>query len=85
MKTLIIVALSVVFLQPGFGQIKVDRTKKPAAGPAPVISIKDPIVFTMPNGMTVLVVENHKLPKVSASLYIDAGPVLEGKKQACLI
>ena len=61
-------------------KLKVDRSKKPEAGPAPVISIKDPVIFTMPNGMTVLVVENHKLPKVTASLYIDAGPITEGKK-----
>jgi zinc protease len=27
-----------------------------------------------------LVVENHKLPKVNASLFIDAGPIFEGKK-----
>ncbi len=80
MKKLIIVALSVVFLQQGIAQIKVDRSKKPAAGAAPVVSIKDPVIFTLPNGMTVLVVENHKLPKVTASLNIDAGPILEGKK-----
>ena len=80
MKKVIIVALSVVLLQHGFAQIKVDRSKKPAAGPAPVISMKDPVIFTLPNGMTVLIVENHKLPKVSASLNIDAGPILEGKK-----
>ena len=30
--------------------------------------------------MTILVVEDHKLPKVSASLSIDAGPIFEGKK-----
>ncbi|MBC7508589.1 MAG: insulinase family protein [Ferruginibacter sp.] len=80
MKKVIIVALSVVLLQHGFAQIKVDRSKKPAAGPAPVISMKDPVIFTLPNGMTVLIVENHKLPKVNASLNIDAGPILEGKK-----
>ena len=80
MKKLIIVALSVVLLQHGFAQIKIDRSKKPSAGPAPVISIKDPVVFTLANGMTILVVENHKLPKVTASINIDAGPILEGKK-----
>ncbi len=58
----------------------IDRTKQPKPGPAPVISIKDPVIFTLPNGMTVLVVENHKLPKVTASLNIDQGPILEGKK-----
>ncbi|WP_394766781.1 hypothetical protein, partial [Ferruginibacter sp.] len=80
MKKVIIVALSIVLLQHGFAQIKVDRSKKPAAGPAPAISIKDPVIFTLPNGMTVLVVENHKFPKVSASLNIDAGPIPEGKR-----
>ena len=80
MKKLIIVALSVVLLQHGFAQIKIDRSKKPSAGAAPVISIKDPVVFTLANGMTILVVENHKLPKVTASINIDAGPIMEGKK-----
>ena len=80
MKKLIIVALSVVLLQHGFAQIKIDRSKKPPAGPAPVVSIKDPVIFTLANGMTVLVVENHKLPKINASLSIDAGPIAEGKK-----
>ena len=84
MKKVIIVALSVVFLQQGFAQKKVDRSKKPAAGQAPVISIKDPVIFLLPNGMTVLVVEDHKLPKISASLSIDAGPVFEGKKAGLL-
>ncbi len=62
----------------------IDRTKAPKAGPAPVIEFKSPETFTLPNGMTVLVVENHKLPKVSATLSIDAGPVLEGSKAGVL-
>ena len=80
MKKIIIAALSILILQNATAQIKIDRSKKPAAGPAPVISIKDPVIFTLPNGMTVLVVENHKLPKVRATLSIDAGPIKEGKK-----
>jgi zinc protease len=80
MKKIIIVALGVLVLQNSFAQMKIDRSKKPAAGPAPTISFKDPVTFTMPNGMTVMVVENHKLPKVRASLSIDRGPVTEGKK-----
>lgn len=59
---------------------KIDRSKPPKPGPAPVIELATPITFTLPNGMTVLVVENHKLPKVAATLSIDMGPVLEGKK-----
>jgi zinc protease len=80
MKKIISFAVAAVFFASTTAQIKIDRTKKPAAGAAPVISIKDPVTFVMPNGMTVLVVENHKLPKVSASLNIDAGPIIEGKK-----
>lgn len=64
--------------------VKIDRTQKPKAGAAPVVSFKDPTIFTLPNGMTVLVVENHKLPKVRATLTIDAGPIKEGDKAGTL-
>ncbi len=61
-------------------QTKIDRSKQPQPGPAPLITIKDPVIFKLPNGITVLVVENHKLPKVNASLSIDRGPFVEGSK-----
>lgn len=61
-------------------QVKIDRTKQPKPGPAPVISFKNPVTYTMANGITILVVEDHKLPKVSASVTTDLGPVLEGNK-----
>ncbi len=80
MKKIIIVALGIMLLQNTVAQTKVDRSKKPTAGASPVISLKDPVIFNMPNGMTVLVVENHKLPKVRASLNIDWAMVKEGKK-----
>ncbi len=64
----------------GFAQKSIDRSKAPKAGPAPIITIKDPTIFTLPNGMTIIVVENHKLPKISASLSIDRGPIQEGSK-----
>jgi predicted Zn-dependent peptidase len=80
MKKIIILAITFCLLLQGFAQQKIDRSKRPVGGPAPVITIKDPVVFNMPNGLTVLVVENHKLPKISANLNIDRGPVLEGKK-----
>ncbi|MFT3682918.1 MAG: pitrilysin family protein [Ferruginibacter sp.] len=84
MKKIFIVAAGILFLQHSFAQVKVDRSKKPAAGPAPVISIKDPVIINMPNGMTVLVVENHKLPRVRASFSVDYGPVKEGAKAGAL-
>lgn len=64
----------------GFAQKSIDRSKVPTPGPAPVITIKDPTIFNLPNGMTIIVVENHKLPKISASLSIDRGPIQEGSK-----
>jgi zinc protease len=78
MKKIFLMALSAFVLQHSIAQV--DRTKKPAAGPAPVVTFKDPVIYNLPNGMTILVVENHKLPKVSASLIIDAGPIKEGNK-----
>lgn len=84
MKKIINVVIAIMFLQGAMAQVKIDRTKKPTAGAAPTISIKDPYTFVLPNGMTVLVVENHKLPRVRASFSIDAGPVLEGKKAGLL-
>jgi len=65
-------------------QITIDRTKQPNPGPAPVLKINDPITYKLSNGITVLVVEDHRLPKVSASLLIDAGPVTEGSKAGVL-
>ncbi|MEK8178784.1 pitrilysin family protein [Flavobacterium buctense] len=57
-----------------------DRTQ-PKPGPAPVLNIKKPTSFTLPNGLKVLVVENNKLPRVSFSLTIDNTPYAEGDKK----
>lgn len=80
MKKFIAAALAFATVTVGYSQTKIDRSKAPKPGPAPVINIKNPVVFNMPNGITVLVVENHKLPKVRANFFIDAGPVKEGAK-----
>jgi len=57
-----------------------DRTQ-PKPGPSPVINIKKPESFTLPNGLKVMVVENHKLPRVSFNLSIDNTPYVEGTKK----
>lgn len=64
----------------GVANAQVDRTKAPEAGPAPKIKIGDYKSFTLKNGMKVLVVENHKLPKVTFSLSLNINPLLEGDK-----
>ncbi|WP_367866853.1 M16 family metallopeptidase [Pedobacter sp. WC2423] len=79
MKKIFILAFATLFVQSVVAQ-KLDRSQKPKPGPAPVLTFADPVIYKLPNGITVLVVENHKLPKVSATFSIDAGPVTEGSK-----
>ena len=80
MKKYIMIAAAALLMQYAHAQVTIDRTKQPAPGPAPVLVIKDPVVYKLANGITILVVEDHRLPKISASLLIDAGPITEGKK-----
>jgi len=61
-------------------QAQIDRTQQPKPGPAPLIQLEDPEEFELENGMTVLLVENHKLPRVSISLSIDHPLIVEVKK-----
>src|ERR1700761_8499029 len=84
MKKYIMMAAGALLMQYAQAQIKIDRTKLPKPGPAPVITIKDPVKYILPNGITVLIVENNSLPKVSASFLIDAGPITEGSKAGVL-
>jgi len=79
MKKLFIIA-AVSLLAQGISAQTIDRSHKPKPGPAPVITVADPVIYKLANGITILVVENHKLPKVSASYSIDAGPITEGAK-----
>lgn len=53
----------------------------PKPGPAPKINVGKPQTFELPNGLKVLVVENHKLPRVSYNLTIDNAPYAEGNKK----
>ena len=55
--------------------------KQPKPGPSPSINIKKPETFSLSNGLKVLVVENHKLPRVAYSLSIDNAPYAEGNKK----
>lgn len=54
---------------------------QPKAGPSPTININKPQSFTLKNGLKVLVVENHKLPRVSYTLTLDNPPYAEGAKK----
>jgi predicted Zn-dependent peptidase len=79
MKTKSYILIAVFFLSLGVNA-QIDRSKQPQPGPAPVISLKKPKEFKLKNGLKVMVVENHKLPRVSFTLAIDRDPVFEGNK-----
>ena len=49
------------------------RANPPAPGPDPKLSLPVPQRFTLPNGLTVLLVEKHELPVVAASLVVLSG------------
>ncbi|MDZ7607672.1 MAG: pitrilysin family protein [Cyclobacteriaceae bacterium] len=59
---------------------QLDRTKAPAPGPAPEIKIGTPETFELKNGLKVLVVENHKLPRVAFNLVLNFEAIKEGDK-----
>ena len=54
---------------------------QPKPGVAPKVNINKPQTFTLPNGLKVMVVENHKLPRVSFNLSLDNAPYAEGDKK----
>ena len=54
---------------------------QPKPGPSPTINIGKPQSFQLQNGLKVMVVENHKLPRVSYTLTIDNVPYLEKNKK----
>ena len=61
-------------------QAQVDRSQAPAPGAAPEIVLGDYSVDVLDNGLTLIVVENHKLPRVSYRLTLDVDPIFEGDK-----
>ena len=73
-------AFIVLFLMAVGVNAQIDRSKQPEPGPAPKITLEKPGEFKLNNGIEVLVVENHKLPRASYSLTIDNKPIAEGKK-----
>lgn len=61
-------------------QAQVDRSQ-PKPGPAPKVNLGTPQTFELKNGLKVMVVENHKLPRVTMTLSIDNSPFVEGDKK----
>ena len=73
----IILTLAIVFTGSLYSQL--DRSIVPESGPSPEIFFGKPQTFKLENGLTVLVVENNKLPRASASLSFDNPLIYEGE------
>ena len=71
--------IAVAFLFSGMlSAQKIDINAMPKSGPTPTINIAKPKTFQLKNGLTVMVVENNKLPRVNVSLSMDRPPYYEG-------
>lgn len=66
-----ILSITVCLLFIGITNAQIDRSKRPAPGPAPTINLTTPQSFNLDNGMKVMVVRNTKLPRVRIQLLID--------------
>jgi len=79
MKRRIILLISALIISINVNA-QLDRSIQPKGGPTPKIKLEKPQEFKLKNGIKVLVVENHKLPRVAYSLSIDNRPIIEGDK-----
>ncbi|MEM8907997.1 MAG: pitrilysin family protein, partial [Bacteroidota bacterium] len=56
------------------------RKNVPAAGPPPKIQIGSYNEFQLDNGLKVIVVENHKLPRISYQLFVNTPDIMQNDK-----
>ncbi len=63
------------------GIMQAQTRTQPKAGVSPIVNIKKPQTFVLPNGLKVMVVEDHKLPRVTFNLATDNAPYAEGNKK----
>ncbi|MEO6132397.1 MAG: hypothetical protein ABIQ02_11150, partial [Saprospiraceae bacterium] len=61
-------------------QSKDFRTMAPKPGPARQIEIGKSTLYTLANGLKIIVVENHKIPEISYQLTIDMDHMQEKEK-----
>ena len=75
-----IILSSLLMLVPFLSPAQIDRDKMPEPTQLPTFVLREPYTKKLPNGMTLMVVENHKLPDVSVSLSLDRPPIDETQK-----
>lgn len=72
------ILLFILFLT---GIMQAQDRPQPKPGKAPAVNIKKPQTFVLANGLKVMIVEDHKLPRVSYNLTLDNAPFAEGNKK----
>tara|TARA_B100001778_G_scaffold319461_1_gene308959 strand:- start:2061 stop:4121 length:2061 start_codon:yes stop_codon:yes gene_type:complete len=77
MKKLVLLLLTTLFINSTLIS-QVDRSNPPISGPPPVINLGKPKMFSLKNGLKVIIVENSKLPRAYANLDIDNYPDYQG-------
>ena len=78
MKTKILSIIAIIAMSFA-ANAQIDRSTMPTPGPDPVVKLGTAEKFSLENGLTVIMVENHKLPRVAATLRIDNQPYFEGE------
>lgn len=75
------ILLAISFLLASYNMIgQIDRSKLPQSAEAPAINISTPTTYKLDNGLTIMVVENHKLPRISMRLVMNRPPNNVGNK-----
>lgn len=81
MKNIVITTLALLVLSAcSTTTTPLDRSIRPSAAPAKANKFGEYEEFKLANGMTVYVIENHKLPTISYNLSFDIDPIYEGDK-----
>ena len=83
LKNIFVIALSFAITSTAT-LAQVDRSHAPEAGPAPTIELGESTMLKLANGIQLIVVENHRLPKVSWTLSLEHKPIFEGNKAGML-
>ena len=77
-RTMIRAAAFAVLLASPLAAQELDRSVPPAPGPTPEVAMPDVQVRTLPNGLTLWVVETSELPTINAVLTFSAGSAQDG-------
>ncbi len=72
---------TILFILLATGIMQAQERTQPKPGKSPIVNLKSPQTFVLENGLKVMIVENHKLPKVTFNLSLDNAPFAEGNKK----